>query len=230
VFILSLNAMDLDRPLHYSRESPCIIATLPRLHLCHGVAHCRRREIANIKERLSIIQRNRAKKSIVQPPRWWRADVAKRDGFAGVTRGGEGGNSRGRRGGGKSGEPPNSPGHACIYARLLRFLPHILNEHTATDTRSADRRTANSLIVYFLFLFYLSLSLSLAPSLSLSGERNNLSASVHFGGTPSLFREPPSLRLSLWNARGAKAELNWIFPETISVLFYSRNDNGKISR
>jgi len=70
-------------------------------------------EIAHIKERerLSIIQRNRAKKSIVQPPRWWRADVARRDCE------GTGASGKGARGVAKSpGGPPNSPGDACIYA------------------------------------------------------------------------------------------------------------------
>lgn len=163
--------MDLDRPLHYSRESSCIIATLPRLHLCHGVAHCRRREIANIKERLSIIQRNRAKKSIVQPPRWWRADVAKRDGFAGVTRGGEGGNSRGRRGGGKSGEPPNSPGHACIYARdcYAFYRIYLMNTRRLTPgLPTGERPTLSSFISFFCFIS-LSLSFSCSFSFSLGG-------------------------------------------------------------
>lgn len=140
--------------------------------------------------------------------------------FRGGNERGEGLQAAGAKGEAESpGSPLTHPDtRAYTRERTLRFLPHILNEHTATDTRPADRRTVDSLVVYFLFLFYLSLFLSL----SLSGERNNLSASAHFGDTPSFFREPPSLRLSPRSARGAKAELNWIFPGIISVLFYSR--------
>lgn len=110
-----------------NRASPRRVA--PPRRLCHGVAHCRRRDRPHKRERVSIIQTEQGEKiNSTTTPMVARGRC--QEGLRG-NRGAVEGRGRGiPEGWQESGGPLTHPGTRA-YTRTLRFLPHILNEHTA---------------------------------------------------------------------------------------------------